>query len=159
MNRPAEALGAAFDEIQDLYSKTLRDLARHPRHRGRLENAAATARGDNPMCGDRVEVFVNLEDAHISEAMFLGRGCEISQASAALLTELVRGKSPAEARALGDAVKRLAQTGQRDDSTEDLARLSVLSVVHKFPSRVKCATLAWHALDAALSGVKETSSE
>ena len=143
---------AGFDEIQDLYSKTLRDLSRQPLHRGKLENATATARGDNPMCGDRVEVFLNLEDECITEASFLGRGCEISQASAALLTELVRGKSPAEARALGESVKRLAQSGQRDESTADLARLSVLSVVHRFPSRVKCATLAWHALDAALEG-------
>ena len=151
--------GAAFDELHDLYSKVLRDLARNPLHRGRLEGATATARGDNPMCGDRVEVFMNLGGAHINEATFLGRGCEISQASAALLTELVRGKSFAEASALGDAVKRLASTGERDDSTEELARLSVLCTVHKFPSRVKCATLAWHALDAALVGVKETTSE
>lgn len=151
--------GAAFDEIQDLYSRTLRELARNPAHRARLENATATARGDNPMCGDRVEVFLTLDDAHIREANFMGRGCEISQASAALLTELVRGKTPDEARALGEAVKRLARSGARDDSTEEMARLSVLSVVHKFPSRVKCATLAWHALDAALAGVKETSSE
>ena len=157
MNRPAEAAG--FDELQDLYSKVLRDLARNPAHRGRLESATATARGNNPMCGDRVEIFLNLDGARITEAMFLGRGCEISQASAALLTELVRGKSPEEARALGQAVARLARSGERDETTEDLARLSVFSVVKNFPSRAKCATLAWHALDAALAGVKETSSE
>jgi nitrogen fixation protein NifU and related proteins len=150
---------AGFDELQDLYSKVLRDLARNPQHRGRLESPMATARGDNPMCGDRVEVFLNLDGARISEAMFLGRGCEISQASAALLTELVRGKSPEEARALGQAVARMARSGERDESTDELRRLSVFSVVQKFPSRVKCATLAWHALDAALAGVKETSSE
>lgn len=154
MNAPA-----GFDELQDLYSKVLRDLARNPLHRGRLENATATARGDNPMCGDRVEVFLNLDGPQIREAMFTGRGCEISQASAALLTELVRGKSPEEARALGQAVARMAHSGERDERSEELARLSVFSVVKKFPSRVKCATLAWHALDAALSGVKETSSE
>ncbi len=154
MNAPA-----GFDELQDLYSKVLRDLARNPAHRGRLENATATARGDNPMCGDRVEVFLNLDGGHISEAMFTGRGCEISQASAALLTELVRGKSPGEARALGQAVARMARNGERDETTEELCRLSVFSIVQRFPSRVKCATLAWHALDAALAGVKETSSE
>lgn len=154
MNAPA-----GFEELQDLYSRVLRDLARNPAHRGRLENATATARGDNPMCGDRVELSLNLDGARITEAMFTGRGCEISQASAALLTELVRGRTPGEARALGQAVARLARSGERDDSTEALARLSVLSMVHKFPSRVKCATLAWHALDAALAGVKETSSE
>jgi len=150
---------AGFEELQDLYSKVLRDLARNPQHRGRLESPAASARGDNPMCGDRVEVFLNLEGDRITEVMFMGRGCEISQASAALLTELVRGKSPAEARALGEAMTRMARSGERDESTDELARLSVFSVVKKFPSRVKCATLAWHALDAALSGVKEISSE
>jgi len=150
---------APFDELYDLYSKVLRDLARNPKHRGSLESATATARGDNPMCGDRVEVSVKLEAGCITGAMFTGRGCEISQASAALLTELVRGKSPQEARAMGAAVARMAKSGLRDETTEDLTRLSILSVVHKFPSRAKCATLAWHALDAALSGVKETSSE
>lgn len=154
---PAEA--ADFAELHDLYSRVLRDLARNPLHRGRLESATANARGDNPMCGDRVEVFLNLDGARIGEAMFTGRGCEISQASAALLTELVRGKTPDEARALGQAVARMARGGERDETTEDLSRLSVFSIVQKFPSRVKCATLAWHALDAALVGVKETSSE
>lgn len=151
--------GAAFDELHDLYSKVLRDLARNPQHRGSLEHPTASARGDNPMCGDRVEVSVKLNGERITDAMFTGRGCEISQASAALLTELVRGKTPEEARAMGAAVARMAKSGLRDETTEDLTRLSILSVVHKFPSRAKCANLAWHALDAALSGVKETSSE
>lgn len=151
--------GADFEELQDLYSKVLRDLARNPLHRGRLDNATASARGDNPMCGDRVEVFLAIEGGRIEEASFLGRGCEISQASAALLTELVRGKTADEARSLGAAVAHLARSGERDESSAELARLSVFSVVKKFPSRVKCATLAWHALDAALAGVKETSSE
>jgi nitrogen fixation protein NifU and related proteins len=151
--------GAAFDELQDLYSKVLRDLARNPRYRGRLENATATARGDNPMCGDRVDVFLNLDAGRITAATFIGRGCEISQASAALLTEIVPGKTPDEARAMGVRVTDLARSGETDDSTEELARLSVLCTVHNFPSRVKCATLAWRALDAAIAGVKETSSE
>jgi len=150
---------APFDELYDLYSKVLRDLARSPKHRGSLEHASASARRDNPMCGDRVDIAVKLDGGRIMDAMFTGRGCEISQASAALLTELVRGKSPDEARAMGAAVARMAKSGLRDETTEDLTRLSILSVVHKFPSRAKCANLAWHALDAALSGVKETSSE
>lgn len=154
MNAPAD-----FEELEELYSKVLRDLARNPLHRGRLDQPSATARGDNPMCGDRVEIFLNLDGARITEAMFTGRGCEISQASAALLTELVRGKSPDEARALGQAVAHMARSGQRNDSSAELGRLSVFSVVKNFPSRAKCATLAWHALDAALAGVKETSSE
>ena len=150
---------APFDELYDLYSKVLRDLARNPKHRGRLEHPTAAARGDNPMCGDRVEVSVELKADLITDAMFTGRGCEISQASAALMTELVRGKSPEEARTMGAAVARMAKSGAQNESTEDLARLSIFCVVHKFPSRAKCATLAWHALDAALLGVKETTSE
>jgi nitrogen fixation NifU-like protein len=150
---------ADFQELQDLYSKVLRDLARNPVHRGRLENATASARGDNPMCGDRVDLSLMVADGAITEAMFQGRGCEISQASAALLTELVRGKSPAEARALGEAVARLARGEEVSGDAPELERLAILSVVKKFPSRVKCATLAWRALDAALAGVKETSSE
>ncbi|WP_431301734.1 Fe-S cluster assembly sulfur transfer protein SufU [Sediminicoccus sp. BL-A-41-H5] len=154
MSAPAD-----FQELQDLYSKVLRDLARNPVHRGRLENATASARGDNPMCGDRVDLSLMVADGAITEAMFQGRGCEISQASAALLTELVRGKSPAEARALGEAVARLARGEEVSGDAPELERLAILSVVKKFPSRVKCATLAWRALDAALAGVKETSSE
>lgn len=150
---------AGFEELQDLYSKVLRDLARTPTHRGRLENPTAAARGDNPMCGDRVDLSLNLAGQLITEAMFQGRGCEISQASAALLTELVRGKSPAEARAMGQAVARMARGEAVDTASPELERLAILSVVKKFPSRVKCATLAWRALDAALAGVKETSSE
>lgn len=150
---------AGFEELQDLYSKVLRDLARNPAHRGRLENPTASARGDNPMCGDRVDLSLMLADGAITEAMFQGRGCEISQASAALLTELVRGKSPQQARALGDAVARLARGEEVSGDGPELERLAILSVVKKFPSRVKCATLAWRALDAALAGVKETSSE
>jgi nitrogen fixation NifU-like protein len=150
---------ADFQELQDLYSKVLRDLARNPVHRGRLENATASARGDYPMCGDRVDLSLMVADGAITEAMFQGRGCEISQASAALLTELVRGKSPAEARALGEAVARLARGEEVSGDAPELERLAILSVVKKFPSRVKCATLAWRALDAALAGVKETSSE
>ena len=154
MSAPAD-----FQELQDLYSKVLRDLARNPAHRGRLENATASARGDNPMCGDRVDLSLNLANGMIIEAMFQGRGCEISLASAALLTELVRGKSPEQARALGEAVARLARGEDVNGDGPELERLSILSVVKKFPSRVKCATLAWRALDAALLGVKETSSE
>jgi nitrogen fixation NifU-like protein len=150
---------ADFQELQDLYSKVLRDLARNPAHRGRLENATTSARGDNPMCGDRVDLSLLLADGAITEAMFQGRGCEISQASAALLTELVRGKSPEQARALGKAVARLARGEDVSGDDPDLERLAILSVVQKFPSRVKCATLAWRALDAALAGVKETTSE
>lgn len=150
---------AASGEIADLYSKTLRDLARNPAHRGKPEAFDATARGDNPMCGDRVDIYVALDGERIREARHVARGCEICQASAALMAELVPGLTHEASRALGERAGAIAKTGVRDETTEGLRRLSIFSVVHKFPSRVKCVTLAWNALDAALSGVKETSSE
>ncbi|WP_421990218.1 Fe-S cluster assembly sulfur transfer protein SufU [Roseococcus sp.] len=146
-------------DIADLYSKTLRELARDPAHKGRPETFDATARGDNPMCGDRVDIYVSLDGPRIRQARHVARGCEICQASAALMAELVPGLTQAEAHALGRRAGEVAKTGLGDETTEGLRRLSIFSVVHKFPSRVKCVTLAWNALDAALSGVKETSSE
>ncbi len=150
---------AGFDELRDLYQEVILDHGRKPRNHLRLEVFDATARGDNPMCGDRVEVFVKLDGGRIARASFLGRGCAISQASASLLTELVPGMTPDEACGLGTRLREMAKTGARDDSTPALERLSALSGVHEFPSRVKCATLAWHALGAALDGSKEASSE
>lgn len=150
---------AGFEELRDLYQEVILDHGRKPRNHFRMEVFDASARGDNPMCGDRVELFLALADGHISKASFLGRGCAISQASASLLTELVPGLTPGEARAMGTRLREMAKTGVRDGSTPALERLSALSGVHEFPSRVKCATLAWHALDAALDGSKEASSE
>lgn len=155
---PSAGPGAAGD-IADLYSQTLRNLARDPAHKGRPESFDATARGDNPMCGDRVDIYVSLDGPRIREARHVARGCEICQASAALLTALVPGMTRAQTQALGRRAGEIAKTGIGDDGNDGLRRLSVFAVVHKFPSRVKCVTLAWNALDAALSGVKETSSE
>lgn len=153
------AQAAGFEELRDLYQEVILDHGRKPRNHFRMEVFDASARGDNPLCGDRVELFLALENGQISKASFLGRGCAISQASASLLTELVPGLTPDEARAMGARLREMARTGARDDSTPASARLSALSGVHEFPSRVKCATLAWHALDAALDGSKEASSE
>ncbi|MCX8132540.1 MAG: SUF system NifU family Fe-S cluster assembly protein [Roseococcus sp.] len=151
---------AGFEELRDLYQEVILDHGRRPRNHLRLDPCDASARGDNPMCGDRVELFLRFApDGRIARAAFLGRGCAVSQASASLLTETVPGLTPAEAKALAARLREMARTGARDESTEALARLSALSGVHEFPSRVKCATLAWHALEAALDGVKEASSE
>ena len=150
---------ASFDDLRDLYQEVILDHGRKPRNHFRLEAFDASARGDNPMCGDRVELFIKMDGPRIGQASFLGRGCAISQASASLLTEAVPGLTPDEARALSARLREMAKTGARDDSTPALQRLSALSGVHEFPSRVKCATLAWHALEAALDGTKETSSE
>jgi nitrogen fixation NifU-like protein len=150
---------ADFQELRDLYQEVILDHGRKPRNHFRMETFDASARGDNPMCGDRVELFLALDGERIARASFLGRGCAVSQASASLLTELVAGLTRAEAKGLAARLYEMAKSGARDDTTEALERLSALSGVHEFPSRVKCATLAWHALDAALDGVKEASSE
>jgi nitrogen fixation NifU-like protein len=146
----------AFDELRDLYQEVILDHGRHPRNHRRLNQADRSAKGDNPMCGDRVEVFLRLgHDGRIVEAAFDGRGCAISQASASLMTELVQGCLPDEASAIGTALRTLARTGACPvcDGPVGLAmeRLAPLGGVSEYPSRVKCATLAWHALDAALT--------
>lgn len=153
-----------FDDLRDLYQEIILDHGRKPRNFRRLDGADRTARGDNPMCGDRMELEVKLApDGSIADAAFQGRGCAISMASGSLMTEVVKGKTPAQAKALSDSFRALAMTGTCPECGADLAeemeRLTPLSGVHEFPSRVKCATLAWHTLNAALDGAKEASSE
>lgn len=153
-----------FDDLRDLYQEVILEHGRKPRNFRRLEDADRHARGDNPLCGDRMELWVKLDgDGHIADAAFQGKGCAISMASASLMTETVRGKSAAEAKELGTKFRELAMTGTCPDCGADLAeemeRLQVLGGVAEYPSRVKCATLAWHTLNAALEGAKEASSE
>lgn len=161
---PSGQTTGLFDDLRDLYQEVILDHGRKPRNFRRLEDADATARGDNPMCGDRIELFIKrAPDGIIADAAFQGRGCAISTASASLMTEIVQGKTAAQAKALGAQFRALAMTGACPDCgetfTEDMERLAPLSGVHEFPSRVKCAMLAWHTLNAALDGVKEASSE
>ncbi len=153
-----------FDELRDLYQEVILDHGRHPRHAQRLAAFDATAKGDNPMCGDRVQVWVKFApDATIEDAGFEARGCAISIASADLMAETVKGRSQSDTRALFAAFREMARTGtcpHCDAALEQsLERLQPLSGVHEYPSRVKCATLAWHALIAALEGSKEATSE
>jgi nitrogen fixation NifU-like protein len=123
----------------------------------------ATAKGDNPMCGDRVQVWVKLDADKIDQIGFEARGCAISVASADLMAETVQGRSKADTTALFEAFRTMARSGSCLDCAAGLAesieRLAPLSGVHEYPSRVKCATLPWHALIAALDGTKEASSE
>ncbi|UPG71191.1 SUF system NifU family Fe-S cluster assembly protein [Roseomonas gilardii subsp. gilardii] len=153
-----------FDDLRDLYQEVILDHGRKPRNFRRLEDADRHARGDNPLCGDRMELWVKLDgEGHIADAAFQGKGCAISMASASLMTETVRGKSAAEAQELGAKFRELAMTGTCPDCgaglAEEMERLQVLGGVAEYPSRVKCATLAWHTLNAALEGAKEASSE
>ena len=153
-----------FDALRDLYQDVILDHGRNPRHGHRLAAFDASAKGDNPMCGDRVEVFVrHAADGTIGEVGFEARGCAISIASADLMAETVAGRTPQDASALFAAFRELARTGACPACdpalAEPLERLAPLGGVHEYPSRVKCATLAWHALTAALTGAQEASSE
>ena len=152
------------DEVRELYQEVILDRGRKPRHGHRLAAYDATAKGDNPMCGDRVEVWVKFDEkAKIAETGFEARGCAISIASADLMAETVKGRGKADTKALFDAFLILVRTGVCPDHDAafdaSLEQLAPLSGVHEYPSRVKCATLPWHALNAALEGTREASSE
>jgi len=154
----------AFDDLRDLYQEVILDHGRRPRHTGRLAAFDATAKGDNPLCGDRIQVWVKYApDGGIAETSFEARGCAISVASADLMAEVVAGRRKADTAAMFAAFRELARTGVCPDCSADLRpaleRLAPLAGVHEYPSRVKCATLPWHALSAALDGRGETSSE
>nr|WP_294501284.1 SUF system NifU family Fe-S cluster assembly protein [uncultured Rhodopila sp.] len=152
-----------FDDLRDLYQDVILDHGRNPRHAQRLEAFDATAKGDNPMCGDRVQVWVKYDADRLDRVGFEARGCAISVASADLMAETVSGRGKADTKALFEAFRTLARTGACPDCGQSLAepleRLAPLAGVHEYPSRVKCATLPWHALIAALDGTKEASSE
>lgn len=142
-------------DLKDLYRDVIVDHNRHPRNFGKLEPADAHAEGYNPLCGDRLTVYVNLDDERVRDARFEGSGCAISVASASLLTEAVRGKSKAEIRALFDAVHTLLTQHDASVDTAQLGKLAALSGVREFPARVKCASLCWHTLNAALERAGE----
>lgn len=144
----------ASDELRDLYRELILDHARNPRHFGRLEQATHTAEGINPLCGDKLKMYFRVDaDGRIGDARFEGSGCAISVASASLLTETVIGLTTQRALAYFSAmVGRLASRAGPGGSEGDLelGKLEALEGVKEFPTRVKCATLAWHALNSAL---------
>lgn len=148
-----------FDDLKDLYSAEIRAHGRSPSHGKRPAAFDASAKGDNPMCGDRVQVFVRRDGDAVAEAGFEARGCEITIASADLMCEAVQGQPTHHIRAMADQMAEMARTGLCEQCGDALQRLRPLSAVHEFPSRVKCVTLPWHALVAALDGDKETTSE
>lgn len=154
------------DVLRDLYQEVILDHGRHPRNHRHPPEANRQARGYNPMCGDQVTIYLQTDaEGRIADAAFEGRGCAISIASASLMTEVLRGKSEADARQLFDDFHRLcteegfeledAKAADRDA----LDRLQVLAGVREFPVRVKCATLAWHAMTSALDGQSQTTTE
>ena len=149
-----------FEDVRDLYNATIMERGRRPLHMRRLEAFDVTAKGDNPMCGDRVQVWVKFApDGAIGETGFDARGCEISKAAADLMVEAVAGHTAEDTKRLFAAFRTMAQTGTCPDCAEALAPMVPLAAVHEYPSRVKCATLPWHALLAALDGQAQSSSE
>jgi nitrogen fixation NifU-like protein len=139
--------------ISDLYQETILDHSRRPRNFQRLDEANRRAEGYNPLCGDRCKVFVKESEGVIDRVTFEGAGCAISTASASLMTEALRGKTVAEAEALLERFHKVLTTDQ--PVPNDLGKLAVFAGVREFPARVKCATLAWHTLRAALHGAGE----
>ena len=140
-----------MSDLRDLYQELILDHNRHPRNRRRIDAPDRKAEGYNPLCGDRVTVYLGLEDDVVQEVTFEGSGCAISTASASLMTEAVKGKTLAEAKALFKKFHNLVTGGM--EQTEEgpaLGKLVVFSGVCQYPARVKCATLVWHTFNAAL---------
>ena len=141
-----------FTDVRELYQEVILEHGRNPRHQRRLDPFDAAAKGDNPMCGDRVEVRVRMAGGLLAETGFEARGCAISVASADLMAEAVTGRSPAAVRDLAARFRAMLRTGACPDCAADMAPLLPLSGVHEYKSRLKCATLPWDALLGALEG-------
>lgn len=141
-------------DLRELYQEIIVDHNKNPRNFRVLENPTQLALGYNPLCGDKLTVYLIVRDGVIEAASFVGDGCAISKASASLMTEAVTGKSVAEAEALFQDFHNMA-TSDVEPATS-LKKLAVLAGVRQFPARVKCATLAWHTLDAALKKSPDT---
>ena len=139
-----------MSDLDELYQEVILDHTRRPRNFGRLAAANRRASGDNPLCGDRLDLELEVRDGRIQDVAFQGAGCAISTASASLMTEAVKGRPLAEVEALAERFHTL-MTGE-GPAGEELGKLAALSGVRAYPMRVKCATLAWHTLRAALEG-------
>jgi nitrogen fixation protein NifU and related proteins len=140
-------------DLQELYQQVILDHNRRPRNFREMQ-PGRKAEGYNPLCGDRLTVYLRVEDGRIQDASFVGSGCAISKASASLMTDSVKGKTIEEADALFDRFRTMI-TRAPEDPVEDLGKLAVFAGVRQFPVRVKCASLAWHTLHAAMQGGDE----
>jgi nitrogen fixation protein NifU and related proteins len=140
--------------LRELYQEVILDHSRHPRHFGKLDAANHTGEGHNPLCGDRVKVYLAIDgDDRIKDIAFEGKGCAISQASASLMTDLIKGRTIAEAEKLMDGFLHLVKGEDASAiGPDDREYLDVMAGVSAFPMRVKCATLAWHTMKSALEG-------
>jgi nitrogen fixation NifU-like protein len=142
-----------MSDLRELYQETILEHSKHPRNYRALPAANHKAEGYNPLCGDHYTVYVDVHDGSIRDISFEGTGCAISKASASMMTQSLKGKSAAEAESLFSKFHELVTGHAR--SADDVGKLAVFAGVSEFPIRVKCATLAWHALRAALRGEQE----
>jgi len=138
-----------FDDLNDLYQEVILDHCKHPRNFHEMPQPTCSAQGHNPLCGDRLQLFLQLQGDAVKDVSFVGSGCCISKASASLLTESVKGKTRTEIEKMFEQFHDMVMTGTVKG---DPGKLAVFAGVHKFPARVKCAVLAWHAVIAALKG-------
>jgi len=146
-----------MSELRELYQSVILDHNKRPRNFGEPANAAHSADGDNPLCGDKITVHVAVKDGVVTDVGFVGEGCAISTASASLMTEAVKGLGVDEVeRLFGEFHALVTSSPQSEPAIEGLGKLRVFAGVREFPMRVKCATLSWHTLRAALEGTDRT---
>lgn len=150
-----------MNELRELYQEVILDHSKRPRNLRALEAPSHKAEGFNPLCGDRATVYLQVEDGVVKDVSFEGAGCSISTASASMMTDALRGRTVAEARALFERFHELvtADPGRAAAVAPELGKLAVFQGVHEFPMRVKCASLAWHTMKAALEGGGSVSTE
>ncbi|HEY7317800.1 MAG TPA: SUF system NifU family Fe-S cluster assembly protein [Candidatus Binatia bacterium] len=143
-----------MSELDELYQEVILDHNRSPRNYRVMANANRKAEGYNPLCGDHVTVYLNMEDGRIKDISFQGSGCAISKASASMMTAELKGKTEAQAKELFGNVHKMLTGESKENGRQDggVGKLAILSGVCKFPARVKCASLAWHTVNSALQG-------
>ncbi|MBT4140025.1 MAG: SUF system NifU family Fe-S cluster assembly protein [Candidatus Latescibacteria bacterium] len=134
----------------ELYRQVILEHNKNPRNFRAIESAQRVSEGNNPLCGDRVTLYVNVENDHISDIAFQGSGCAISKASASLMTEALKGKTVEDAKTLFLQFQNMVTDKSAKQTSEDMGKLAVFAGIRDYPTRVKCATLAWHAAHAAL---------
>ena len=138
-----------FEDLNDLYQQVILDHCKQPRNFHEMPQATRTAQGHNPLCGDNLKLFLTLDGDVIKDASFVGSGCCISKASASLLTDFAKGKTKTDVEKMFSQVHDMVTTGKVNG---DVGKLAVFAGVHKYPARVKCAILSWHAMMSALKG-------
>lgn len=149
-----------MSELNDLYQEVILEHNKNPRNFREIEDADKTATGNNPLCGDALRVYVEMDGDTVKDVSFMGSGCAISKASASMMTQVIKGKTKEASEVLFDEFHRMV-LGLLDEEAEEnhLGKLKIFAGVREFPARVKCASLSWHTLNAALHGEDSVSTE